>query len=127
MRNEMEMTCEHVVELQPGGEGEIDLRFPIDERTDFGVALTAVDPAAGTAELVLDDMWNGYQMRQFVKDAGRWRPIWPGEDGNVRAVVSFGVGKHLNISSDLAPFHSLDLTAVAWQGRILRLTFRESG
>jgi hypothetical protein len=25
-------------------------------------------------------------MRQFVKDAGRWRPIWPGENGNVRAI-----------------------------------------
>jgi hypothetical protein len=127
MKSELEMTCEHVIDLHPGAEGGIDLRFPIDERTDFAVALAAVDPAAGTAELVLDDMWNGYQMRQFVKDAGRWKPIWPGEDGNVRAVVNFGVGKHVNISSDLASNHSLDLTAVVWQGRTLRLTFRESG
>lgn len=127
MISEEKKTFEHVLELHPGGEGEIELRFAMDQRTNFTVTLAAVDPAAGTAELVLDDMWDAYQMQQFVKDAGRWRPIWPAEDGDVHAVVGFGAGKHLNISSDLALIHSLDLTGVAWQGDTLRLTFRESG
>jgi hypothetical protein len=126
MSGKEEKSCEHVLELRPGAEGEIELRFGMDERTNLLVALAAVNPAAGTAELVLDDMWSGYQMRQFVQDAGRWKPVWPGEDGEVHAVVGFGAGKHLNISSDMALLHSLDLTEVVWQGGTLRLTFRES-
>ena len=126
MTKEEQKTCEHVIELQPGAEGEIELRYAIDDRTSFAVTLAAVDPAAGTAELILDDMWDGYEMQQFRKDVGRWTPIWPAEDGDVHAVVSFGAGKHLNISSELALLHSLDLINVAWQGSSLRLTFRES-
>jgi hypothetical protein len=127
MIKEEKKTFEHVLALQPGAEGEIELRLGLDQRTTFTIRLAAVDPAAGTAELVLDDMGNAYQMQQFVKDAGRWKPIWPNDDGDVHAVVHFGAGKHLNISSDLAFLHSLDLTEVAWQGGTLRLTFRELG
>ena len=65
-------------------------------------------------------------MSQFVKDENRWASIWPGEDGEVRAVVRFGPGKHVSISSDLARRHSLSLTDVAWQSGSLRLTFQES-
>jgi hypothetical protein len=123
---EEKKVCEHVLELQPGSEAEIELRFAVDDRTSFRVSLAAVDAGRGTAELVFDDMWDGYEMQQFVKQAGRWRPIWPSEDGDVHAVVSFGAGKHLNISSDTALLHSLDLIHVAWRGGSLRLTFRES-
>lgn len=126
MNNEEKKTFQHVLELHLGAEKEIAFRFAMDQPTNLSVALAAVDPAAGTAELVLDDMWDGYQMQQFVKDAGRWRSIWPADDGGVHAVVGFGAGKHLSISSDLALLHSLDLTDVAWQEETLRLTFRES-
>ena len=119
-------TFEHVLELKPGSEGEVELRFGPDHRWSFRVGLTAVDPAAGTAELVLDDWWRGYQMQHFIKDSGQWVSIWPADDGDVHAVVSFGAGKHLNISSDTALIHSLDLIDVTWRGGSLRLTFRES-
>jgi hypothetical protein len=125
MTKEMAMSCEHVLELSPGAEGEIELRFAKGEHTNFTVALAAVDLESGTVELALDDMWHGYEMRQFMKDSGRWRPIQAGEDGYVHAVVGLGAGKHLNISSDLALIHSLDLTDVVWKEGRLRLTFRE--
>jgi hypothetical protein len=125
MSNKVGITCKHVLELQPGDEGEIELLLAADEGATFAVGLAAVDPAASTAELVLEDMWNSYQMRQYSNNDERWKAIWPGDDGEVHAVVSFGAGKHLNISSDLAQIHSLDLTEVMWQGDSLRLTFRE--
>ena len=117
--------CRHVIELHPGEEGEIELRFG-DPGAMFTVGLAAVDANEGTAELLLDSMWGGYQMRQFVKNDGRWATIWPGDDGAVHATVDFGSGKHLNVSSDTAWTHSLNLTDVVWQDGSLRLTFREA-
>ncbi|HEY7209818.1 MAG TPA: hypothetical protein VH477_06045 [Bryobacteraceae bacterium] len=125
MTNKNRTACRHVIELHPGDEGEIELRFA-DQGAMFTVGLAAIDPAEGTAELLLDSMWGGYQMRRFIKDDRRWTTIWPADDGEVHATVDFGSGKHLNISSDTAWTHSLDLTDVAWNDGSLRLTFRET-
>jgi hypothetical protein len=122
-----EKTFDHVLELHPGDAAELELRFAMDEGTSLTVTVAAVDPVAGTAELVLDDMWGGYRMEQFIEKAGRWIPIWPDEDAEVHAVVRFGAGSLLSVSSDLAFLHSLDLTEVAWQRGALRLTFVETG
>ena len=103
MSDKEEKSCEHVLELHPGTEGEIELRYGMDERTNLIVALEAVDPGAGTAELVLDDMWSGYQMRQFAPDTGRWKPVWPGEDGDVHAIVLGGAGA-ASVAAQLARY-----------------------
>jgi len=126
MANELRKTCEHILELHPGDEGEIELRLATNEGTTLSVGLAAVDPSAGKAELVFDDMWGAYQMHRFAKDEDRWMSIRPGEDGAVHAVVDFGAGEHVNISSDFARIHSLDLTEIAWHGGRLRLTFLEA-
>jgi hypothetical protein len=127
MINNQAMSCEHVLDLLPGSETVINFRFPKDQRTDITVGLAAVDPARGTAELVLDNLWLGYEMMQFVKSEDRWRAARPGPDGNVHAVIALGAPKYLNISSDDALFHSLQLARAAWNGKALRLTFRETG
>jgi hypothetical protein len=123
----VDQTFDHVLDLHPGEAVEIDLRFGPDDGASVTVTLAAVHPDAGTAELVIDDMWGAYRMEQFVEDAGRWLPVWPDDDGDVHLVVRFGVGSRLNIASDLGFLHSLDLTEVAWQGSTLRLTFVETG
>jgi hypothetical protein len=122
-----EKIFDHVLNLHPGEAAEIDLRFAMDQGTSIAVILASVDPAARTAELVIDDMWSGYRMEQFVEESGRWMPIWPEDDADVHAVVRFGAGSLLSISSDLAFQHSLDLTEVAWNGATLRLTIVETG
>jgi hypothetical protein len=120
-----EKICEHVLELRPGTEGKIRFRFRTDRRTSFTVGVADVNPAARRAELLLDDMWHGYEMQQYAE--GGWTPLWPkDEDGRVHVVVGFGPGKHVNISSELALIHSLDLTDVTWRGEALRLTFCET-
>jgi hypothetical protein len=120
-------TFEHVLDLHPGKEGVINFRFPKNNRADLTVGLASVDPAKGTAELVLDNLWRGYEMVQFVKSEDRWTSLRPGPDGNVHAVIGLGAPKNLNISSDDALYHSVQLTDATWKGDALRLTFRESG
>jgi hypothetical protein len=127
MSSQIEMTYEHVLNLQTGGEGRIDFHFPVSERKTFQVKLAALDLARGAADLVIDNMWGEYEMRQYLKDAGRWKAISPDRNGELHALVSFGPGKHLSISSDFATIHSLDLVEVAWNDTALRLTFREMG
>jgi len=120
-----EKIYDHVLELRPGTKGKIVFHFPTRKRT-VNVAVKTVDPKNGTAELLLDDLWRGYEMMQFVKDEDRWTSIWPGPDGNVHAVIGLGARENLNISSDDALYHSLQLTEATWKGDALRLTFRES-
>lgn len=127
MNNHKAMSCEHVLDLLPGSEAVINFRFPKDQRMDITVGLASVDPARGTAELVLDNLWHGYEMMQFVKSEDRWKSARPGPDGSVHAVIALGAPKYFNISSDDALFHSLQLAQAAWNGKGLRLTFRESG
>jgi hypothetical protein len=121
------MTHEHVLNLQPGGEGRIEFHFPAGERKTFRVRLAAVDPAASAADLMIDNIWGVYEMRQYLKDAGRWKPISPDRNGELHAIVRFGHGRHLSISSEVAAIHSLDLIDIAWNNAALRLTFREIG
>lgn len=118
---------EHVLNLRPGNEAVIKFRFPKDRRTDLTVELASVDPAHGTAELVLDNLRMGYEMKHFVKGEGRWRSIPTGPDGNLHAVIGLGAAKNINISSDDALYHSLQLTEATWKGDALRLTFKETG
>jgi hypothetical protein len=121
------MTYEHVLNLRTGGEGRIEFHVPVGERKTFQVRLAALDQAGGAADLVIDNMWGEYEIRQYLKDAGRWKAISPDRNGELHALVSFGHGKHLSISSDFATIHSLDLVDVAWNDTALRLTFREMG
>jgi hypothetical protein len=125
MSNEIGKTCEHVVELHPGDEGEIELRFA-EEGDTFQIGLAGTDPSEGTAELLLESMWGGYQMRHYVERDKYWETIWPADDGDVHAVVKFGGGPQVNISSDTARIHSIDLMDVAWRDGVVRLSFRES-
>jgi hypothetical protein len=127
MTSQIEMTYEHVLNLQPGSEGRIEFHFPVGERKTFQVRLAALDQAGGAADLVIDNMWGEYEIRQYLKDTGRWKAISPDRNGELHALVSFGPGKHLSISSDFATIHSLDLVDVARTGNALRLTFREVG
>jgi hypothetical protein len=127
MNTSDERIFDHVLELRPGDAEEIDLRFAMDEGASVTVTLAAVDLSACTAELAIDDLWGGYRMVQFAEDAGRWLPVWPDDDGDVHAVVRFGAGSLLSVSSDIPFFHSIELTEVAWMGGALRLTFVETG
>jgi hypothetical protein len=122
MNNEMDTACDHVLELAPEAEVSIAMRFEMS----LTVGLVRVDTAAGTAELVLDNMWRGYTMQQFDQHAGRWKSIWPGTDSRVHVVIRFGSEDQLNVSSDLAVLHSIDLKQAEWRGESLRLVFRES-
>jgi hypothetical protein len=116
-----------VLNLQPGAEGRIEFHFPAGELRTFRVRLAGVDRAAGTADLVIDNVWGVYEIRQYLKDADRWKVVSPDRDGELHAIVSFGHGTHLNISSEFAAIHSLDLIDIAWNKAALRLTFRELG
>ena len=118
---------DHVLHLRRGEEAEIELRFAREEGASVTVALASVDPASGTAELAIEDLWGGYRMQRFVEDSARWLPVWPGEDGEVRVVVRFGAGHRLSLTSDAAYIHSIELREVAWAGGALRLTFVEMG
>ena len=124
MSKQIGTACEHVLELHPGEEGDVELQLA-EDGASFAVGLAAVDPAKGSAELLLENMWGGYQMREFKRELDEWAILTPGEGGEIRATVRFGSGKHVNISSDTAAIHSLDLTDVAWQNGVLRLTFLE--
>jgi hypothetical protein len=121
------MTYEHVLNLQTDGEGRIEFHFPAGERKTLRVRLAALDQAGGAADLMIDNMWGEYEMRQYLKDEGRWKAISPDRNGELHALVSFGPGKHLSISSEFATIHSLDLIDVIWSNTALRLTFRETG
>ena len=127
MNKEKARICNHVLDLQPGAEGVINFRFPKDRRTDLTVGLASVDSVHGTAELVLDDLWRGYEMMQFVKGEDRWTSILPRADGTVHAVIVLGAQKNLDISSEDVLYHSLQLTEATWKGGSLHLAFRESG
>src|SRR6516164_4948428 len=115
------MTYEHVLNLQAGGEGRIEFHFPTGERRTFQVRLAALDQAGRAADLVIDNMSGEYEMRQYLKDARRWKAISPDGNGDLHALVSFGPGKHLSISSEFATIHSLDLIDVIWSNTALRL------
>lgn len=125
MTSEIGKSCEHVLELYPGDQKRIELRFARHGDT-FAVCVAAVNPAEGTAELLLQSMWRGYQMRRYVERDNYWETIWPEDDGDVHAIVKFGKGPHVNISSDSVRLHSIDLTEVAWTNGAVRLSFRES-
>lgn len=127
MSNDKARICNHVLDLQPGAEGVITFRFPKDRRTDLTIGLASVDSAQGTAELVLDDLWRGYEMMQFVNGEDRWTSIPPRADGSVHAVIVLGAHKNLDISSEDALYHSLQLTEATWKAGSLHLAFRESG
>jgi len=127
MNKDMARIYLHMLDLHPGAEGVINFRFPKDRRTDLTVGLASVDSAQGTAELVLDDLWRGYEMMQFVKGEDRWTSILPRSDGSVHAVIVLGAQKNLDISSENAVYHSLQLTEATWKGGSLHLAFRESG
>jgi hypothetical protein len=118
---------EHVLSLRPGNETVINFHFPKNQRTTLTVGLASVDPAHGTAELLLDDLSRGYEMVQFVKTEDRWRPISAGPDGSLHAVIGLGASQNLSISSADALYHTLELTEAMWKGDSLRLTFLESG
>ena len=125
MTNELNKVCEHLVELHPGDESEIELRFA-EEGDTLAVGLAETNLAEGTAELLLENLWGGYQMRRYVQSADYWETIWPAEDGDVHALVKFDGGSQINISSDSARIHSIDLTEVKWQDGVVRLSFLES-
>jgi hypothetical protein len=127
MNTTEDRSFDHVLQLRPGEEAELELRFARDEGASVTVALASIDTAAGTAELVIEDLWGGYRMKQFVESAGRWLPVWPDEAGDVHAVVRIGAAASLSFTSEMAYVHSVELTEVAWQGGALRLTFVEMG
>jgi hypothetical protein len=124
MTKDTDKSYEHVLRLKPGAEDDIELRFAQGPAT-LTVGVVEIDLAKHRAELALDSMWRGYEMRQFVTADHRWKAIWPDEDGVVHAVVNFGHGEHVNISADSAMRHAIDLTDVDWENDSLRLTFRE--
>src|SRR5262249_34813859 len=98
MNSAEDRSFEHVMLLRPGEEAESELRFEGEEGASVPLALASIDMAAGTAELVIDDLWGGYRMEQFVEDAGRWLPVWPAEDGDVHAVVRIGAAASLTVT-----------------------------
>jgi hypothetical protein len=123
---EVDRTFEHILKLQPGDDADIALRFALGDAASINIALAGIDLVAGTAELVIEDMWGPYEMQQFAPESGRWIPIWPGDDGDVHISVRFGRSEHLAISSDLAYVHSLGLISVSWERGTLRLAFLET-
>lgn len=126
MSGEAEKTFEHILELQPGDDADLDLHFALGESVNIHIELAGIDLAAGTAELLIEDMWPTYEMQQFVPASGRWMPVWPAADGDVHTMVRLGHSDNLAISSDLAYVHSLDLISVSWERGSLRLIFLES-
>jgi hypothetical protein len=126
MNHAMGTSCRHLVELRPGEQREIELRFT-EPRATFSIGLAEVNPSARTANLVFDDLWGAYHMRQFRNDGGGWTNLWPDDDGDIHCIVRFGPGKHVNISSDTAMIHSLDLIEVSWRDGKLYLLFDELG
>jgi len=122
-------TFEHVLELTPGETGTIEFRFPKDQRRLFDVRLAAADDLSGTVELVMDDMIDGYDMI-LSSDRDEQRPrtrLMPGDDGNVHATLDLNAGERVGITSDDQFLHTLSLVDASWQGKRLRLTFRELG
>jgi hypothetical protein len=128
MLNDTLQTFEHVLELRAGTRGVIKFRFPKGARTGLNVALASADQAAGTIELVVDNLWHGYEMRQIVEGADDMPsvPIFPGSDGKVHATLDLNEGERLHIDSDDHLTHSLSLVDAVWQEGLLRLTFREA-
>jgi len=126
MSGEADSIFEHIVELQPGGEADIEFRFAMEEAAGIHISLAGVDLAAGTAELVVQDLWGTHETHRFAPESGRWMRIRSAGDGNIHATVRFGSRDHLAISSDLAYVHSLELNSVMWERGALRLTFLET-
>lgn len=120
-------TFEHVLELRPGETGLIAFRFPKDRRKGLDVKLIAADRSAGTVELALEDVSRGYDMLQFVEGADDvpWTPLLPGDDGDVHATLDLEAGDRVGIVSDDQFPHAVSLVDAAWQGGVVRLTFRE--
>src|SRR5215471_4965667 len=126
MSGEADSIFEHIVELQPGGEADIEFRFAMEEAAGIHISLAGVDLAAGTAELVIQDLWGTHETHQFAPGSGRRMRIRSAGDGNIHATVRFGSRDHLAISSDLAYVHSLELNSVMWERGALRLTLLET-
>jgi hypothetical protein len=121
-------TYDHALELGPGTAGVIHFRFPKDRRTTLQVRLAAADRASGMVELVLDNLWRGYEIMRCVEGADDvpWSPVLTVADGEVHVVLDLRAGERVNIESDDQFVHSIRLAHASWNGDILALTFRES-
>src|SRR5215831_6819566 len=111
-------TFEHVLELGAGETGTIEFRFPKDRRRLFKIRLAAADPAAGSAELILDNLTRGYEMSRFTEgdDEEPWTPLIPDDNGAVRTSLDVDAGERIAIVSEDQIMHSLNLVDAAWQG-----------